>query len=146
MPIPVLTPAERRAALSIVLLLLLGAAHDAWRARHPRWTPPPARAASLGAGPAPAEVRGPAAPAAGEAAGAARDPAPAAGGPRLDLNRADERTLDALPGVGPVLARRILEQRRQNGPFRRVEDLRAVRGIGPRLFERLRPYVTVSGS
>jgi competence protein ComEA len=45
--------------------------------------------------------------------------------------------LDALPGIGPVLAARIVEHRRAHGPFRRVEELRAVRGVGPRLFERL---------
>ena len=60
----------------------------------------------------------------------------------IDLNRAGVAELDALPGIGPVLARRIVEFRRQHGAFRRVEELRAVRGVGPRLLERLRPRVT----
>ena len=63
--------------------------------------------------------------------------------PEIDLNAADAATLDRLPGVGPVLAARIVEHRRAHGPFERVEDLRAVRGIGPRLLERLRPCVRI---
>jgi competence protein ComEA len=62
----------------------------------------------------------------------------------LDLNRAGAAELDALPGVGPVLAARIIEQRRRFGPFHRVDDLRAVRGVGPRLLARIRPLVTVT--
>lgn len=55
----------------------------------------------------------------------------------LSLNTATLEELEALPGVGPVLARRILEGR----PYGRVEDLLRVRGIGPATLERLRPYV-----
>jgi competence protein ComEA len=51
--------------------------------------------------------------------------------------------LDALPGIGPVLARRIVEFRREHGPFRRVDELRAVRGVGPKLLERIRSSVAV---
>jgi competence protein ComEA len=61
----------------------------------------------------------------------------------VDLNRAAAAELDALPGIGPVLARRIVEHRRRHGPFLRVEELRAVRGVGPRLLARLRPQVRV---
>ncbi len=61
----------------------------------------------------------------------------------VDLNRADEDALQALPGVGPALARRIVEVRAQ-GPFRSVEDLERVRGIGPATVERLRGRVTVA--
>ncbi|HEV2105361.1 MAG TPA: helix-hairpin-helix domain-containing protein [Candidatus Eisenbacteria bacterium] len=46
-----------------------------------------------------------------------------------------------MPGIGPVLARRIVEHRREHGPFRSPEELRAVRGIGPKLYARLRPYL-----
>jgi competence protein ComEA len=61
----------------------------------------------------------------------------------LDLNRAGPRELDGLPGVGPVLAGRIVLQRRRYGPFRGVDELLAVRGVGPRLLERIRPWATV---
>jgi competence ComEA-like helix-hairpin-helix protein len=57
----------------------------------------------------------------------------------VDVNRAGAAELATLPGIGPMLARRLLAHRRRHGPFRRPEDLRAVRGIGPRLLARLRP-------
>lgn len=60
----------------------------------------------------------------------------------VSLNTADEAELRTLPGVGPALARRIVEERRAR-PFRTVEDLLRVRGIGPATLERIRPRVTV---
>lgn len=63
------------------------------------------------------------------------------GGARIDLNRASERELMALPGVGPVMARRIVEAR----PFHRAEDLLRVPGIGPVRWEALRELVTLGG-
>lgn len=62
--------------------------------------------------------------------------------PPLSLNAADEEALQMLPGVGPALARRIVEARRTR-PFRTVEDLLLVRGIGPATLERIRRRVTV---
>jgi competence protein ComEA len=56
----------------------------------------------------------------------------------IDPNRADEAELRALPGIGPALARRIVETRRAQGPFLTVDDLRRVRGIGPQTLARLR--------
>ena len=49
---------------------------------------------------------------------------------RVDINHADEKTLTQLRGIGPTLARRIVEYRREHGPFRSVEDLINVKGIG----------------
>lgn len=68
--------------------------------------------------------------------------APAGGA--VDLNTATESQLDALPGVGPVTAARILEWRTTNGRFTRVEQLREIEGIGERRFEQLRDLVVVS--
>lgn len=72
----------------------------------------------------------------------ARSPA---SGARVDLNRASASELEALPGVGPVLARRIVESRQRDGPFRRAEELLRVSGIGPAVLERLRARVTPQG-
>jgi len=66
-------------------------------------------------------------------------------GPReaLDLNRAGPEELEALPGIGPALAGRIVEVRTERRGFGRVEDLLEVPGIGPATLERLRPLVAV---
>jgi comEA protein len=59
----------------------------------------------------------------------------------VELNRASAEELEALPGVGPALARRIVEHRASRGRFRGVDDLDEVPGIGPAMLERLRPRV-----
>jgi competence protein ComEA len=82
----------------------------------------------------------PPAPDAGGAGGTPETGPPA--GP-LDLNRATAEQLDALPGVGPVTAERILEWRVRNGRFTSVEQLREVDGIGERRFSQLRELVRV---
>jgi competence protein ComEA len=61
----------------------------------------------------------------------------------VDINRATADELQLLPGIGPTLAQRIITARRQE-PFRSVDDLRRVSGIGPKKLETLRPYVTVA--
>ena len=62
---------------------------------------------------------------------------------RIDLNRADSRELTLLPGVGPVLARRILENRRRQGHFSSIDDLDRVHGIGKKTIEGLRAICVV---
>ena len=62
----------------------------------------------------------------------------------LDLNRATDQDFDALPGVGPKLAERILEYRQSVGVFHSLDELRAVKGIGKKKFERIRSLVTVT--
>lgn len=59
----------------------------------------------------------------------------------VDVNRATADELAALPGIGPALARRIVDWRGENGTFSRVDDLEKVPGIGPATLERLRPLV-----
>lgn len=63
---------------------------------------------------------------------------------RLDLNRASARELESLPGIGVVIAQRVVAFRASVGGFRTVEDLREVKGIGTKTFDRLKPLVTVS--
>lgn len=64
---------------------------------------------------------------------------------RIDVNRADEGRLQELSGIGPALARRIVEFRAARGPFLRLEDLLEVPGIGPATLERIRDRVTAGG-
>ncbi|WBB66907.1 helix-hairpin-helix domain-containing protein [Micromonospora sp. WMMD812] len=81
-------------------------------------------------------------PAAAPGAGAVPGAGAAPGG-RVNLNTATLAQLDALPGVGPVLAQRILAHREQQGGFRSVGDLRQVEGIGDARYEQLKDLVTV---
>jgi len=64
-------------------------------------------------------------------------------GKPLDLNVANAVELESLPGIGPVLARRIVEYRQRRGPFKTVDDLLQVRGIGARSLAKLRQQVVV---
>ena len=66
------------------------------------------------------------------------EPVPAA----IDVNSADAKTLTRLPGVGPVTARRIIEHRGAHGPFKKPDDLLAVRGIGAKTLAKLKPQIT----
>ena len=69
--------------------------------------------------------------------------APAAAGGKVNLNTATLADLDGLPGVGPVLAQRIIDHRTAKGGFKNVGDLRNVDGIGASRFEDLKDLVTV---
>jgi len=70
---------------------------------------------------------------------------PDSGGP-VDINSASQEALENLPGIGPVLAQRIIEYREANGPFATVEDLQQVEGVGAETFEKLKELVTVGGT
>jgi comEA protein len=63
----------------------------------------------------------------------------------VNVNVADGEQLRLLPGVGPAKAQAILEYRKAKGPFKKVEDLMEVSGIGARALERMRPYVVLEG-
>lgn len=78
----------------------------------------------------------------GDAAGAGASGAGAAGA-QVDLNTATLTDLDGLPGVGPVLAQRIVDWRTEHGPFASVDQLREVSGIGDRKFDDLKNRVRV---
>jgi competence protein ComEA len=69
---------------------------------------------------------------------------PASGAP-VDINSAAKEALESLPGIGPVLAQRIIDYREANGPFAAVEDLQQVEGVGAETFEKLRELVTAGG-
>ena len=63
----------------------------------------------------------------------------------VNINTADADTLTALPGIGQVLAERILAYRQQNGPFRAVEEIMKVEGIGEKKAEAILELITVGG-
>lgn len=93
-----------------------------------------ARGAAPGAKPAAPSARG----------SAATAPLPSSSAP-VDVDRADAAELDLLPGIGPALAQRIVEDRAANGAFGSLEGLQRVRGIGPAMAAKLAPLVTFSG-
>jgi competence protein ComEA len=63
---------------------------------------------------------------------------------QVDINRADIWLLQALPGIGETRAKAIVEYRTRNGLFRMVEDITNVPEIGASVFEKIKPYITVS--
>lgn len=78
----------------------------------------------------------------GPSPGSAGTAATGAGAPvRVDVNHASAEELDAVPGIGPTLAQRIVAYRRANGPFARVEDLTKVPGIGPKTLEAMKEWL-----
>ena len=62
----------------------------------------------------------------------------------VDVNTATAEQLQLLPRIGPVVARRIVEYRSAVGPFRKLEELLNVKGIGRRTLEQLQPFITLS--
>jgi competence protein ComEA len=79
------------------------------------------------------------APASKSAATSKAAPAPAS----INLNTATQAQLEALPGVGPKAAQAILDYRKQNGNFKKIEDLMNVKGFGEKTFLKLKPMLTV---
>jgi competence protein ComEA len=133
-----LTEGERKALLASSLLVLLAALA--------RVLLQPPAAAVGGAGlSAVANVDSALARAEAVFAEAERRRQPLASGERINPNLADEAELDRLPGIGPALARAILETRRRGGPYRVLQDLERVPGLGSRTVRRLAPYVALPG-
>ncbi len=60
---------------------------------------------------------------------------------QISINNANEEELEMLPGIGPALAQRIVEFREKNGEFKKIEDIKKVKGIGEKLFERIKSYI-----
>ncbi len=83
------------------------------------------------------------APAAGVPPSGGSAPASGESASLVNVNTADATALDSLPGIGEVLAQRIIDHREAHGPFTSVDELVAVSGIGEVTLEELRPLVTV---
>lgn len=65
-------------------------------------------------------------------------------GELIDINHADLATLATLPGVGEKIAERISAYREANGSFKSVDELLNVKGIGPKMFDKIKPLITAS--
>jgi competence protein ComEA len=61
----------------------------------------------------------------------------------VNINQADGTTLAHLPGIGPTTAEAIVAYRTSNGPFKRIEDVQDVKGIGPTLFSKIKDHITI---
>ena len=62
----------------------------------------------------------------------------------VNINTASATDLEALPGIGAKTAARIVEYRQKNGPFKKIEELMNVRGVGEKNFVKLKPQITVT--
>jgi competence protein ComEA len=82
-------------------------------------------------------------PPSADSTGQTEGTAGAATADKIDINTASVEELDTLPRVGPVLAQRIVDWRKEHGSFKTVEELDAVDGVGAKMLEALLPLVTV---
>ena len=67
------------------------------------------------------------------------------GATKININTADPGELQRLPGIGPVLAQRIVDDRGKNGSFKKIEELKRVFGIGSRKYELIKDLIDVEG-
>jgi competence protein ComEA len=150
------TPSEGRALLFVAAVAALGLGVRGWRAlaaEPPRASDREALAQQIArvdsavlsggrrARPRPPAEATTARQSAGNVASAAEPELPAI----VDIDRATAEELDELPGIGPALAARIVQDREANGPFGSMDALEEVRGIGPSLASKLATRVTFSG-
>ena len=121
-------PSSRRGWWGLALTALLGCAALAWLDPRPaRAAPPSVAAAAADEDDAP-------------------DPPRKVSRGRVNLNTATAEELERLPGIGPAKAERIVAFRARHGPFKRVVDLRRVKGFGRKTFKRLEPFLDIKGA
>ena len=138
------TPNERKGLLFLAVVVLSGTGVRVWRAS----TPPPTRAESAALDRQLGKVDSARLARRSAAKGSRSKPKaapPAADSQPIDINAASSGQIEALPGIGPALAKRIVTHRDSTGPFADLAALCEVRGVGPALAERLRPLVTFGG-
>jgi DNA uptake protein ComE-like DNA-binding protein len=123
--------AERSARAAAEALAAREALEEAWRAGH-------AASGAASHGSTASSLNGRVAP---PGSAGAREPR----ADPVDLDTATPSQLEKLPRIGPALARRIVEDRKRNGPFGSLQGFQRVRGIGPKMVEQLQGRVTFSG-
>jgi competence protein ComEA len=110
------------------------------------WVPAKVKAEPLADPPAPEKAAGPAVQVAPTApAETEPPPAPTPEYP-ININTATQAELESLPGIGPVIAGRIIAYRNEHGPFTRIEEIENVSGIGPKTFEKIKDLIAVTGN
>lgn len=119
--------ARGRSGLAVALTVMVALAAGMWLRPRPAWAAPPSVAAAVA-----------------EPDGEARAVRKAASG-KLNLNTATVEQLQMLPGVGPAKAERIVDYRTRHGGFRRVAELRRVRGFGAKTLKKLERFLDVKG-
>jgi len=73
------------------------------------------------------------------------EPAPIHSPNKININTAAQSELETLSGIGPVIAKAIIQYRLENGPFEKIEEIQGVSGIGPVTFEKIRANISISG-
>lgn len=63
----------------------------------------------------------------------------------INVNTANQKELESIKGIGPVKAKAIIDYRAKNGPFKSIDDLDKVKGIGKKTLAEIRPQVSLSG-
>jgi competence protein ComEA len=129
------TSLVRRAATVVALCALVATGTATWLTSSTADAKPAAAKAAAVSAPAPSDSDD--------------EPAPRAGkklvSGKLNLNTASDEQLQMLPGVGPSKAERIVAWRQKNGGFKRVADLRKVKGFGFKSLKKLEPYLDIKG-
>jgi len=139
------TPDEKKAVVFLTAAFVAGTAILVYKKGHPGFAP--------GLKNAVAELPAPRDSVASQSLSAADAPGPEASSSKqsqkyfpeqkVNINRASQQALEKLPNIGPAMARRIMEYRQASGGFKKVEELRKVKGIGAKRLSQLVEHVTV---
>jgi comEA protein len=121
------TPQETRALIFLVVALLVGSGITLYKRTHPKFAPELIL-----------QKR--------EILSSSQDNYPPDTGMNMrgiDINRANQEQLQLLPGIGPVISKRIVEYRETHGDFKKIEDVIQVKGVGSNTFQRIKDYIAV---
>lgn len=139
------TPDEKKAVIFLTAAFLAGTAILVYKKSHPGFAP--GLKSLIAELPAPSDSSAPAGLGSPEPsgreqgfAGQSKKYFPAH---KVDINRASQQALEKLPNIGPAMAKRIIEYRATSGGFKKVEELRKVKGIGAKRMSQLAEHVKV---